>query len=67
MMQRTSDIKSPVITIGVEDIDEALRKVQSLGGKVVQGKMEIPQIGLSAYFQGIEGNVLGLFQAAGTS
>lgn len=63
MMQRTDEVKCPVITIGVADIEEALKKVQSLGGKVVQGKMEIPQMGYSAYFQDTEGNVLGLFQA----
>jgi len=63
MMQRSDVIKGPVITISVENIDEAMKKVESLGGKIVQGKMEVPNMGISAYFQDTEGNVLGLWQA----
>lgn len=63
MMQRKDPIKNPVITISVENIDEALKKVQSLGGKIVMGKMEVPNVGISAYFQDTEGNILGLWQA----
>lgn len=62
MMQRSDAFKCPILTIGVEDIDEALKKVESLGGRVVQGKMEVPNVGVTAYFQDSEGNVLGLFQ-----
>jgi predicted enzyme related to lactoylglutathione lyase len=55
MMQRSALIKCPVITISVENIDEAIKKVESLGGKIVQGKMEVPNMGVSAYFQDTEG------------
>lgn len=63
MMQRTDIFKAPIITISVENIDEAMKKVESLGGKIVQGKNEVPNMGITAYFQDTEGNILGLWQA----
>ncbi len=66
MMQRSEEIKCPVLTISVEDIDEALKKIESLGGKIVQGKMEVPNMGITAYFKDSEGNVLGLWQTIPT-
>jgi predicted enzyme related to lactoylglutathione lyase len=63
MMKRGEAIKNVVITISVENMDTAIKKVQSLGGKIVQGKMEVPNMGITAYFQDTEGNVLGLWQA----
>ena len=49
MMKRGEAIKNVVITISVENMDAAIKKVQSLGGKIVQGKMkcqtwELPRI-----------------------
>ena len=63
MMERGDVIKNVVITISVENMDAAIKKVQSLGGKIVQGKNEVPNMGITAYFQDTEGNVLGLWQA----
>jgi predicted enzyme related to lactoylglutathione lyase len=65
MMKRGEAIKNVVITISVENMDAAIKKVQSLGGKIVQGKNEVPNMGITAYFQDTEGNVLGLWQATG--
>jgi predicted enzyme related to lactoylglutathione lyase len=62
MMLRTDIFKAPIITISVENINEAMKKVESLGGKIVQGKMEVPNMGITAYFQDTEGNIMGLFQ-----
>jgi predicted enzyme related to lactoylglutathione lyase len=62
MTQRDNTIKNPVITISVEDIDAAMKKIEGLGGKIVQGKMEVPNMGITAYFQDTEGNIMGLFQ-----
>lgn len=39
MMQRSDSVKSPVITIAVEKIDEAMKKIESLVGKIVGEKM----------------------------
>ncbi|TXN29904.1 VOC family protein [Lacisediminihabitans profunda] len=51
-----------VIYVGVDDIDDALRKVADAGGTVLTEKMPIPTVGWSARFRDSEGNLVGLFQ-----
>lgn len=48
--------------IEVDAIDALLPKVASLGGKVVQGKEEIPGQGWYAVIDDTEGNQLGLYE-----
>lgn len=43
-------------TIGVENIDEAMRKIEAAGGKLVIAKFQIPSVGSGAYYQDTEGN-----------
>ena len=62
LMQRTPGTPTPVITIGVDAIDDALKKVEAGGGSVVQPRTEIPNMGAFAYFKDSEGNVLGLWE-----
>jgi uncharacterized protein len=62
LMQRTPGTHTPVITIGVDAIDDALKKVEAGGGSVVQPRTEIPNMGAFAYFKDSEGNVLGLWE-----
>ena len=62
LMMRTSDTPSPVITIQVDSIDEALKKVEAGGGNIVQPRTEIPNMGAYGYFKDSEGNVMGLFE-----
>ena len=50
-----------LVYIASDDIDADLQKVEKLGGKVVQPKAEIPQIGWYAFFQDPTGNVLALY------
>jgi predicted enzyme related to lactoylglutathione lyase len=38
--------------------------VAAAGGEVLQGRIEIPGVGWSAYFRDPEGNTMGLFQPA---
>jgi hypothetical protein len=54
--------RSPVVIAGVDDIDAALRRVESSGGTVLQGKMPVPGVGWSAYVRDTEGNTIGLFR-----
>ena len=54
--------RSPVLTVGVDDIDDALRRVQRYGGTVAQPKLPVPGMGWSAYVLDSEGNTIGLFQ-----
>ena len=61
-MMKRGEVKHPVITVIVEDIDRAKEKIEKNGGKMINEKMEIPQMGWSAYFKDSEGNVMGLFQ-----
>lgn len=67
MLARSDLSPGPVITVDVEDIDAALVKVEQLGGKTVQPRQEVAQMGFSAYFSDPEGNLMGLWQNAPTS
>ncbi len=62
MMKREEPITSPVITIAVENIDDAMKKVKRMGGEVVREKMEVGDMGLAAYVRDTEGNIIGLWQ-----
>lgn len=57
-------LKTPVITVDVEDIDAALAKIGELGGSTVSPKMPVGEMGFAAYFQDTEGNVIGLWENA---
>ncbi len=63
MLKRQEPIKNVVITINVKDIDEAAKKLEKAGGKVIREKMKVGEMGLAAYFEDTEGNVLGLWQS----
>lgn len=62
MMKRAEPLKNPIITIEVEDIEAALEKIVSNGGRIVQKKAEVGDMGYSAYFKDSEGNIMGLWQ-----
>jgi predicted enzyme related to lactoylglutathione lyase len=64
MMQRSAVASSPVLTINVDSVDEALKRVEAGGGSIVRPKQEIPGMGASAYFKDTEGNTLGLWENA---
>jgi len=65
MMKRSPDTPSPVITIQVDAIDEALKKIDAGGGTTVQPRTEIPNMGAFAYFKDSEGNTMGLWESFG--
>ncbi|MBA3232491.1 MAG: VOC family protein [Propionibacteriales bacterium] len=65
MMKREEPLSKPVITIGVENIDATLAKVESAGGSTVMAKQAVADMGFTAYFHDSEGNVMGLWQNAG--
>jgi predicted enzyme related to lactoylglutathione lyase len=64
MMKRSADTPSPVLTIDVASIDEALKEIEAQGGSVVRPRTEIPGMGAFAYFTDPEGNTLGLWETA---
>jgi len=64
MMERDPRISTaPVITIGVDGIDDALKQIEDQGGSTVTPRTPIPGMGAFAYFKDPEGNVLGLWES----
>ena len=61
---RTADLKSPVVTINVDDIDASVARIAELGGTQVGEKLAVADMGWAAYFTDPEGNVMGLWQTA---
>lgn len=54
---------APVVnTIGVTNLDEAIKKVEQNGGKIAVPKIDIPNVGTMVYFLDTEGNMHGLIQ-----
>ena len=62
MMKREGELKNPIITIDVPDIEKAFDKIVSQGGKIIRKKMDVGDMGYSAYFKDSEGNIMGLWQ-----
>jgi len=68
MFQRDAGpITSPVITVNVDSIDEALAKIESMGGSTVVAKEPVADMGFAAYFKDPEGNLMGLWETAAAS
>ncbi len=55
---------SPVITIGVDSIDDTLKKIEAGGGSTITPRTPIPNMGAFAYFKDSEGNTMGLYESA---
>jgi len=64
LLERSEPVSAPVVTLEVDDVDEALATVERLGGRTVSGKQAVGEMGFSAYFADPEGNVMGLWQSA---
>lgn len=62
MAKREGALMHPVLTIDVPNLERALATIEKNGGKVVQGKQPVGDIGFTAYFKDSEGNVMGLYQ-----
>jgi uncharacterized protein len=62
MPKRGQPIEHTVVTIHVQNVDEALNRIEKLGGKRIGEKMMMGDMGTAAYFKDTEGNVVGLWQ-----
>ena len=49
-------------TIGVESVDNSLKKIVETGGTITQPKKAVPGIGYVAYCTDTEGNLFGVIQ-----
>lgn len=62
-IMKKRDPKQPIVnSINVDDIDDAVKKVEKVGGKIVVPKMPIPTVGWLAYFTDPDGNIHGIYQ-----
>ena len=52
-----------LVYIGTDDINASLAKAESLGGRIVTPKTEIPGTGWFGFFSDPTGNMIGLFTA----
>jgi predicted enzyme related to lactoylglutathione lyase len=66
LMKRSAETPSPVITVEVDAIDDALKQIEAAGGSTVRPRTEIPGMGAFAYFKDTEDNVVGLWETAST-
>ena len=64
MMPRKAPLDRPMITLAVDDIEESLAQVESLGGSTVVPKQAVGEMGFTAYFRDSEGNLVGMWQNA---
>jgi len=62
MFVRDERLTTPVITIDVDGIDDALKQIEDEGGSTVTPRTAIPGMGAFAYFKDPEGNVVGLWE-----
>lgn len=62
MMKRGDEIKSPVITVVVKNLDKTLASIEKNGGMQILERMKVEKMGVAAYFKDSEGNVMGLFE-----
>jgi len=61
--ESNEDAINSIVSVDIEDIDESLDKVVDNGGEIVMAKVEVPQMGWSAYVRDTEGNIIGLWQS----
>jgi len=54
-------------TLGVDDLDAAIARIEAAGGKVIMPKATIPTVGTLIRFADTEGNVAGAMQYDATT
>jgi len=59
---RTADFVQPRSVVEVDSIEEALAKVESLGGRVLMAKTPISETSWWGLFEDPDGNVLGVYE-----
>jgi predicted enzyme related to lactoylglutathione lyase len=63
MMKRQNPEHKPVNYIAVESVDEYVKKIEALGGRVIVPKMVVPGIGWWALALDPEGNQFAILQS----
>ena len=62
--KRGDTLTHPVVTIMVDEITEAEKRIEKNGGKILRRKTPVGDgsMGWTAYFKDSEGNIVGLYQ-----
>ncbi len=63
--QKSDDNKTPSVVIAVDEIKEAMKKVEAAGGKVLGEPIDIPGVGMYVSFADSEGNKVSILQPSG--
>jgi predicted enzyme related to lactoylglutathione lyase len=63
MMKRQNPEHKPVNYIAVESVDEYVKRIEALGGRVIVPRMEVPGIGWWALALDPEGNQFAIMQS----
>ena len=64
LLQREPPVGGPLVVVDVDDIDVALKQIETLGGTTMTAKQPVGDMGFAAYFKDTEGNVIGLWETA---
>lgn len=60
--QRENEQMTSLNYINIESVDDYMKKIEDLGGKIIVSKQEIPGTGWTAIAMDPDGNYFGLFQ-----
>jgi hypothetical protein len=63
MYKKEKPEQIPLNYYAVESVDEYVKKIKTMGGKIIQPKMEVTGMGWEALAADPEGNVFGIFQS----
>lgn len=63
MLKKDPTGENPILVIGVDSVDEHIKKVKEAGGKIIMPKTDIGQFGFYARVSDTEGNVIGIWQS----
>ena len=63
MLKKDPTGTAPILVLGVDSIDEYLKKVEGAGGKIIMPKISIGQFGFYARVSDTEKNVIGIWES----
>jgi predicted enzyme related to lactoylglutathione lyase len=63
MMKKIDVNQRPLNYVSVESVDDFIKKIQALGGKIIVPKTPIPNMGAFAVGLDPEGNPVGIFES----
>jgi predicted enzyme related to lactoylglutathione lyase len=64
MMERQGPFSAPNLVIDVDNLENALKRVNEAGGSTVSERQAVGDMGFTAYFKDSEGNLVGLWETA---